>query len=181
MNFSQPDWRCQWFHAAIGTGVQREPSPPHPPTLGTTKILGRSWCTASQAQRGFQLHEGKQKPSLCQPPGREGQPCCPLHHGISCQGKHTTVQLWGKQHFHSERKNRGQNLLRWRGWVLAAVKASSCPSSDAGELAHARPAVKGLWPHSCGAWNSEAEDIQHRLKQNKETLIESETGKENPT
>lgn len=107
MNFSQPDWRCQWFHAAIGTGVQREPSPPHPPTLGTTKILGRSWCTGSQGQRGFQLHEGKQKPSLCQPPGREGQPCCPLHHGISCQGKHTTVQLWGKQHFHSERKRMG--------------------------------------------------------------------------
>ena len=70
-------------------------------------ILGRSWCTGSQGQRGFQLHEGKQKPSLCQPPGREGQPCCPLHHGISCQGKHTTVQLWGKQHFHSERKRMG--------------------------------------------------------------------------
>lgn len=142
----------------------------------------RTWCTGSQGQRGFQLHEGKQRPSRCQPPGTEGQTLLPTASWYQLPRKtldnaavsETALSLREKEH-------REQNLLQQRGWVLAAAKASRCPGSDAGDLAHARPAVRGLWPHSCGIWNTEAEGIQYRLKQNKETLIESETGKENPT
>lgn len=43
-----------------------------------------------------------------------------------------------------QKENREQNLLEWHGWVLGAVKASRCPGSDAGELAHAHPAVRAL-------------------------------------
>lgn len=62
-----------------------------------------------------------------------------------------------------------------------SCQVSSCPSSDAGIRPRSPSSQRTLTPSPVEPEIPEAEDIQHRLKQNKETLIESETGKENPT
>ena len=181
MNFSQPDWRCQGFHAAMGTGVQREPSPPHPLTLGPTERPAEHGALVLNA--GGIPAPWREAKTVTTPATRKRRPNTSAH-GIRYQPPRKTQDCAAVSDTAlslREKKDRKQNPLQWFGWVLAAAKASRCPGSDAGELAHAHPILKGPWPHSCGVWNTEAEGIPYRLKRNKETLIESETGNENPT
>ena len=84
----------------------------------------------------FQLHEGKQRPSQHQPPGREYQTLLPTASGSSHQGKHKTVQLWVTQHFHSERKRTGSKIHS------SGLDGSLRLPRPAGALA----AMQGNWP-----------------------------------
>lgn len=136
MNFSQPDWRCQGFHAAMGTSVQREPSPPHPLTPGTTKrpeehgaLVLKASGDSSSMKESKDHHDASRQ-------GQKTKHCCPLHHGIRCQGKHSKVQLWVKQHFHSDRKRIGSKICS------SGMGGSSGLSRPAGALA----AMQGNWP-----------------------------------
>ena len=135
MNFSQPDWRCQGFHAAMGTGVQHEPSPPHPLAPGTTKrpeehgaLILKASGDSNSMKESKDRHDASHQ-------GEKAKHCCPLHHGISCQGKHSTAQLWAKQHFHSERKSIGSKICS------SGVGGSSRLPRPAGAPA----AMQGTW------------------------------------
>lgn len=169
MNFSQPDWRCQWFHRHIGTEGPAWTISSSSTDTGHYKNTGQIMVHCFKASGGSSSMKESKTVTMPAPRGEKVNPAAHCIMGSVAKENTRQCSCEGNSTF-TQRERTGGKIcpVAWVG-PCSWAWCQQLPQQRCRGTGPRGPAVKGLWPHSCGAWNSEAEDIQHRLTEQRNT------------